>query len=239
MRIRLPLKRTVFFIAALAVALAALLPLRTAIGWFGLGGRGLAAREAEGSLWLGTLREAQFGPVALGDVNARLNILPLFLGRARLSLGRDEAAGGRFEGAILVTRHSFGLEDLTGRLRTATLFAPLPIATLDLDDVTVHFEGGMCDSAEGEVRAGLAGDVAGLVLSSGLRGTVRCAGGALLLPLAGQSGMEQMNIRIEAAGRWRIDLIVRAADSEAIGRLTAAGFTAAQGGYVRRLEGSF
>jgi general secretion pathway protein N len=239
MRIRLPLKRTVFFIAALAAALVVLLPLRAAIGWFALGGRGLAAREAEGSLWLGALKEAQFGPVALGDVSARLNILPLFLGRARLSLSRDEAAGGRFEGAILVTRHSFGLEDLTGQLRTGALFAPLPIATLDLDDVTAHFEGGMCESAEGEVRVGLSGDIAGIVLSSGLRGTIRCAGGALLLPLAGQSGMEQMNIRVEASGRWRADFLVRPTDPAATGRLTAAGFTLGQSGYVRRLEGSF
>jgi general secretion pathway protein N len=239
MKFRLPLRRTVFFLAALAVALVVLLPLRTAIGWFDLGGRGLAAREAEGSLWFGTLREAQFGPVALGDVEARLNLLPLFLGRARLSLHRDAAAGGRFDGAITVTRHSFGLDDLTGQLRTGALFAPLPVTTLDLGDVTVHFDNGACESAEGEVRAGLSGDVGGIMLPSGLRGTIRCAEGALLIPLAGQSGMEQVNIRVEASGRWRAELIVRPTDPAATARLTAAGFAAGPGGYVRRVEGNF
>ena len=117
MRIRLPLRRTVFFLAALALALLVLLPLRMAAGWFEMGGRGLAAREAEGSLWFGRLREARFGPVLLGDVDARLNVLPLFLGRARLSLHRDAEAGGAFDGAVLVTRHSFGLEDLTGQVQ--------------------------------------------------------------------------------------------------------------------------
>jgi len=239
MRLRLPLRRTVFFLAALAVALVVLLPLRVAIGWFDLGGRGLAAREAEGSLWLGRLREAQFGPVALGDVDARLNVLPLFLGRARLSLSRDEASGGRFSGAITVTRYSVGFDDLDGQLRTGALFAPLPVATLDLSDVTVHFDNNICESAEGEIRAGLSGDVGGIMLPSGLRGNVRCAEGALLLPLIGQSGLEQVNIRISASGRWRADLVVRPTDPAAIERLTAAGFAAGPGGYVRRIDGSF
>ena len=238
MRIRLPLRRTVFFVAALAFALVALLPLRVAAGWFALGGRGLAAREARGSLWLGALKEAQFGAVPLGDLNARLNVLPLFLGRARLSLSRDEA-DGRFEGAVTVSRHGFGLDDLTGQLRLGALFAPLPLATLDLDDVSAHFAGGLCDHAEGGVRAGLSGDLAGMLLSSGLSGSARCAEGALLIPLASQTGMEQLNLRFEADGRWRIDLLVRPTDPAAQGRLAAAGFAAGLGGYVRRIDGNF
>ena len=239
MRIALRSRRTVFFLAALVLALLVLLPLRVAAGWFDMGGRGLAAREAEGSLWFGRLREAQFGPVLLGDVDARLNILPLLLGRARLSLHRDEAAGGLFDGAILVTRHSFGLEDLTGQLRTGSLFGPLPIATLDLADVSVHFEGDQCESAEGQVRAALSGDVVGLGLPSGLSGAVRCQNGAAVLPLTGQSGMEQLTISIEASGRWRADILLRPTDPVTIQRLAAAGFAPGAGGYVRRIDGSF
>lgn len=239
MRFRLPLKRTVFFLAALAVALLVLLPLRIAAGWFEMGGRGLAAREVEGSLWSGRLREAQFGPVLLGDVDARLNVLPLFLGRARLSLHRDADAGGAFDGAVLVTRHSFGLEDVTGQLQARGMFGPLPVATLDLTGVSVRFEGEQCESAEGQVRAGLSGEAAGLTLPSGLSGTLRCQAGAVVLPLAGQSGQEQVTISIEASGRWRADIVLRATDPAMIQRLTAAGFTAGQGGYVRRIDGSF
>ena len=42
MRFRLPVRRTVFFLAALTIALLVLLPLRFAAGWFDMGGRGLA-----------------------------------------------------------------------------------------------------------------------------------------------------------------------------------------------------
>jgi len=235
-RIRLPLKRTVFFLAAFAFSLVALIPLRVAVAWFG--GQGLAAREAEGSIWLGMLKEARLGPVPLGDVRARLNMLPLLLGRARLSLSRD-ASDGHFEGAVSVSRHSFGLEDMTGQFRTGTLFAPVPISALDLEGVSIRFDDGRCESAEGRVRATASGEVAGIPVPSGLAGDARCAEGALLLPLAGQAGIGQLNLFIRADGGYRIDLIVRQADPALVPRLAAAGFQPSAEGYSRRIEGHF
>jgi general secretion pathway protein N len=236
MRFRLPMRRTVFFLAAFAFALVALIPLRVAVGWFGPAG--LAAREADGSIWLGVLKEAQFGPVALGDVRARLNILPLLLGRARLSLSREDQ-NGRFEGAVSVSRHSFGVEDLTGQIRAGTVFAPVPLAAFDLDDVSVRFAGGLCDSADGRVRAAISGEMGGLALPGGLAGDARCAQGALLLPLASPSGMGQLNLAISGDGAYRIDLVVRQTDPSLIPRLTAAGFQPSRDGYSRRIEGHF
>jgi general secretion pathway protein N len=238
MRFRLPLRRAVLALALFVFALVALVPMRAALGWFDAGGRGLAAREAAGTLWLGGLKEAQFGRVPLGDVEARLNFWPLLIGRARLSLWREEAQGA-FQGAVSVSRHSFGIEDATGELRAAGLFAPLPLASLVLEDVSVRFSGGLCESASGQVRANLSGALGGVTLPSGLRGEVRCAEGAVLLALAGQSAMERVNIRIEANGRYRIDLAIRADDPAAVQRLLGAGFAAGPGGYVRRLDGSF
>jgi general secretion pathway protein N len=236
MRIRLPLKRTVFFLAAFAFSVVALIPLRVAVSLFG--SEGLAAREATGSIWLGMLKEAQLGPVPLGDVRARLNVLPLLLGRARLSLSRD-APDGHFEGAVSVSRHSFGLDDMTGQLRTGTVFAPVPIAALDLDDVSAHFDNGQCESAEGRVRATASGEMAGIPVPSGLAGDARCAEGALLLPLASQSGVGLLNLSIRADGSYRIDLIVRQADPTLVPRLGAAGFQPSPEGYSRRIEGHF
>ncbi len=236
MRVRLPLKRTVFFLAAFAFSVVALIPLRVAVRWFGV--EGLAAREASGSIWLGMLKEAQLGPVPLGDVRARLNILPLLIGRARLSLSRD-APDGHFEGAVSVSRHSFGFEDMIGQLRTGPLFAPVPITALELDDVSVHFDNGQCESAEGRVRATVSGELAGIALPGGLAGDVRCAEGALLVPLAGQAGLGQLNLSLRADGSYRIDLILRQADATLAPRLAAAGFLPSAEGYSRRIEGHF
>jgi general secretion pathway protein N len=225
MRFRLPLGRTVFFLAAFAFATVALIPLRVAAGWVG---GPLAAREASGSIWLGVLKEAQLGPVPLGDLDARLDLL---------SLSRAGESGGRFEGALTVSRHSFGIDDVTGQLRPGRLFAPVPVAALDFEDFSVRFANGLCESAEGRVRAALSGELAGVALPAGLAGDARCAGGALLLPLASPAG--QLGLTIRADGRYRIDLIVRQTDPRLAPRLAAAGFQPSAEGYSRRIEGSF
>ena len=232
MRIRRRHGGAVFLAVAFLFALIALLPMRLAIDWFGVGGRGLTARAATGSVWLGALQEAQAGPVPLGDLSARLNVLPLFLGRARLSL---DGGDNGFEGAVTVSRHSFGFDDVSARLRVGALFAPLGVSMLDFDDVSAGFTGGQCTRGEGRVRASVAGVLAGI----GLSGQARCAGDALLLPLASASGMERLNIRLLGDGRYRVEFLVRPTDEAVRGRLLAAGFRAAGNSYAIRVDGAF
>lgn len=233
-RLRLS-RRAVFFLFAFLFALLALFPLRLGLSWLVLDERGFSAREVEGSLWLGSLREAQLGPVEVGDVTARLRTLPLFVGRARLELERPGEAG--LHGAMTVSRHGFGVDDLSGRLR---LSAPgLPITSIEPADLSVRFSNGLCQSAEGLVRATVAGDAAGLPSPGALSGNARCERGALLLPLAGQSGMEALNLRLFENGRYRAELIVRPSDPALGERLRAAGFVPAGAGYGLRFDGRF
>lgn len=238
MRIRLPMGRTAFFLGFFAFSLLALLPLRLAMDWFGLADRGVAAREATGSVWLGALKEAQLGPVPIGDVAARLNSLPLFLGRARVTLTRDDAAGP-FEGALTASRNAFGFDDVTGQLRLGPLLAPLPIAALELEDFTAGFADGLCARADGRVRATVAGELGGIALPAGLSGTAACAGDAVMIPLAGESGLERLVIRLFADGRYRAELLVRPSDPTLGAALATAGFTPSGAGFVRVVEGSF
>lgn len=237
MRFRLPLGRSLFVGAFFAFALIALLPLRVALGAFGFAELGVSARAATGSVWAGALQEAHIGPVALGDVGARLNLLPLLLGRARLSLAEPDE-GAAFEGAVILSRHSFGFEDVSGRFRLGGL-SPLPVAGVELQDVSAAFAGGRCIRAEGRVRAAAGGELAAIGLASGLAGNARCADGALLLPLASQSGMEQLNLRLFADGRYRAEILVRSGDPAVLARLAAAGFRSVGNGYALRLDGSF
>ena len=228
---------TVVLAAAFMLAFVALLPMRLALDTFGFASRGLSARAATGSLWLGALQEARVGPIPLGDLRARLNFWPLILGRARLSLaGADE---GTFEGAVTVTRHSFGFDDVSARLRVGALLSPLAISMIDFDEVSGGFASGRCTRGEGRVRAAVGGEIAGMRLASGLSGEVRCAGAALLLPLASQSGMERLDIRLLPDGRYQVRLLVRTTDEAVRGRLLAAGFRATPQGFVMQVDGAF
>lgn len=234
MRVRLPLGRSLFLLCAFLFALVALLPLRLALDWLALDERGVSAREASGSIWLGRLSEARIGDLALGDLFTRLSPIQLFVGRARLDLD----GGERLNGGVGVSRHSFGIDDMTAQLPVAELFAPLPIAALDLSDVSVRFEEETCARAEGRVQARIAGDVAGLSLAQGMSGAARCEAGALLLPLASASGQERLTLKLRPGGRYEADLSVRASDPLLVQRLTALGFGATSEGYTLSVRGA-
>ena len=238
MRIRLPLGRTLFFVCAFLFAIIALLPLRLAIAWLDLDEQGLAAREAHGSIWLGGLSEAQFGPVALGDLGVSLRLLPLFTGRARIDLSRDDEASP-FRGSVTVSRHDFAVNDMTARLDMGAALAPLPSAIVELTDVTAHFADGLCANAEGQVKATFAGSVAGMALPGGLSGAIRCDNAAILLPLASQTGMEALNVRLFHDGRYEVELAVRPIDDAMRNALLAAGFRLSGAGYALTSSGRF
>lgn len=239
MRIRLPLGRSLVFLCAFLIALVALTPLRLALGWLALDQKGLSARKADGSIWLGGLTESRVGDAPLGDLSARLSPIQLLVGRARVDIANREDGRGRIAGGLGVTRNSFGVDDLTAAIPVASVFAPLPIETLDLSDVSVRFEDGQCARAEGQVKAALSGEIAGINLTQGLTGNARCDGGALLLPLQGQSGMEKLALKLFEDGRYELDLSVRPSDPAIGQRLAASGFRQTAQGYAFQMQGRF
>lgn len=238
MRIVLRSRPPAIFGAVFVVALIVLLPLRLAAGWFALDDVGLTARQVRGSVWRGTLDEAAFGGVPLGDLRAGLSPFALLAGRARVSvaaIGAPEAT----HGAVTVSRHGIGIDDVTARLAAGTVFAPLPVSQLDLTGVRARFEDGRCVEAGGRVHAAMAGDIAGVDLGGGLGGDARCDAGALLLPLASPSGEPRVRLRLSGAGRYHAELSVAPPDAAGAQRLTLAGFRPTPQGYILSIEGAF
>lgn len=235
-RIRLRTAPSVLFGGLLFAALLLFLPMRLALGWIGLGDQGFSARTVTGSVWAGRLNDARFGDLALGSLEASLSPWALLIGRARVAI---DGSPGAVHGAITLSRHGRGLDDVTATIPTGRVFAPLPVTALTLEEVTVHFVDDTCDKAEGRVRATLAGEAAGIALPTSVSGIARCDGGALLLPLASQAGSESIELRVTGQGRYTAALRIAPADPVAAQRLAAAGFVGGQGGYRLSLEGSF
>lgn len=239
-RLRLSTRRPVLFGAFLVAALIALLPMRLALDWLGLDNSRFAARRVTGSVWLGSLREAQFGDLALGDVRARLSPVQLLIGRARVQIeGRGDSAAKPLTGGVSISRHSTGLEDVTASLAAGRAFAPLPVTMLDLADVSVRFGDAGCEQANGRVRAMLAGDLGGIPLGQALSSTARCDRGALLLPFTGAGGTESVSVRLWQEGRYQAELTLAAADAAQIQQLQLAGFQQTRGGWRLSVEGRF
>ena len=228
------------FGAMLLVALIALFPLRLALGIFGLAKEGLSAREVNGQVWTGWLAEARYGNVALGDIDAGLSPIQLLAGRARIDVsGQAGAPNASLHGALTFSRSTAGMDDVTATVPAGDAFAPVPVTAIAFDDVTIHFQDGRCDKAEGKVAASIAGTMPQLNLPPTLSGNVRCEAGALLVPLASQAQTESIAVTIEADGRYRAVLSVRPSDPDAGTALTAAGFKRANGGYRLTVSGNF
>lgn len=238
-RIRLRIGRTTLFLALFVAALIAFLPLQLVLGWTGVAEQGLTARAVRGSMWSGRLTEARFGDVALGDLDARLSPLPLLLGRARIALRSrgEEGPPPRMAADVTVSRHAIGLDDATASVPVGAAFAPLPITQIDLSGVSVRFVDGVCERAEGRVTAVLGGSLGGVPLARSLAGPARCEGGALLLALSGQAGVEQATLRLMADGRYRAELALGAADPAQVSALEAAGFVSGPQGWRLSAEG--
>lgn len=240
MRLKLQTRPLAMFGAMLVVAMIVLMPMRLVLILFGLGDVGLSARAVSGPVWLARLSEAHLGDIDLGDVTARLSPIQLLVGRARIDLngvGREGAPP--MAGAIGLTRHSVGLDDMTATLPVGTIFAPLPVSQVVLDDLSVRFDGGKCSRAEGRVRAVLGGSIAGVPLAQGMSGSARCSTGDLIVPLASQAGTETITLRIKADGRYRADLSISPSDAQTIQAVTAIGFQSTRSGYGLSVEGHF
>ena len=242
MRFQLPVGRTLLFLFLFLLALIALVPMRLGLGWLDLDERGVATREARGSVWNGELIEAELGKAQIGNVDAGLEFFPLLIGRTRLGMKRDArtddaTSPDEFRGILAVSGSDFGIEELTVRLPVSQIFAPLPVTRFDLEDLTAHFEGGLCSEAEGGVRMELRDDLDGIALPATATGTAQCENGALLLPMIGQSGMEQVNLRVESNGAYSVEILLRPGDTLMQERMIAAGFRPTGNGYALTMEG--
>ena len=239
-RIRLRTGPAALFGGMLLIALIVFMPMRAVLGWVGVGDEGLVARRVSGTIWGATLTDTRFGDLALGNLHARLSPLPLLVGRATIVFAGPESISAKpLKGSASVSRHGFGVDHMTATVATGRLFAPVPVSALDLDDVSVRFRDGQCETAEGRVRATLAGDVGGIALPQSLSGTARCDGTVVLLPLASQSGTESIALRIEGTGTYRAELSLRPSDPLAVQKLEQAGFVNGPNGYRLAIEGRF
>lgn len=219
-------------------ALGAFLPLRLALALAGAGESGLSARSAGGTIWSGRLVEARLGSIDLGTLDVGLHPLPLLLGRARIGFTRFDSPAAPFSGTAETGLGGWAIRDVSGAFIGGD-FGDLPVERIIAERVSISFSSDRCIAASGRVRVILGTQIAGLALRNGLSGTARCDGGALLLPLVGDSGIERLTIRVTGDGRYSGQLGVNSADPLVAAALTAVGFGQRGGGYLRRFEGRF
>lgn len=230
-------------IAAVLFALLLLIatfPMRLALGLSGATDAGVTAREIEGSVWSGELVDARLGALPLGTVRASLSPLALLGGRTELAFSRaDERLGalaGRLHGS-----DPRGMSDINGVTSLSGGFGLIPVDTIRFEGATARFdEAGKCVEASGRLQLTVGTTIAGLDLSRGLSGPLRCAGGRAQAALASQSGMERLTLSFDGSGAYRAGLAINVdRDPAMAAALAALGFKAGSGGFVLTSSGRF
>jgi general secretion pathway protein N len=229
-------RRLLIFATLLLVAAGIIfMPLRLIVG-----GEGVTARKVEGIIWDGSIRDLRVGQLPIGDVNARLHFLPLFLGRAQISLSRGDApfAPG-ITGSVTRRPGGISVDNVKATFPVGALFAPLPAEKVELQDFSARFRSGRCADASGNVRLTLANTLPGLDLSNGLLAKPRCDRGQLLIPLLSQSAMERVDVRISGDGTYTATIFLEGDRTEQAVPLGLAGFRPVAGGYRMVRKGRF
>jgi hypothetical protein len=229
-----PLRLTLAFFIALAVAIVARAPMTAGLALAGLGDA-LAAREAHGTVWSGRLVKASLGSTPLGDVRARLSPGRLLTGRPVIDI---TARGGAIDGrGRLLLGGSPGVEDFTGSIPLEQLGAPAPFGgTLVLKSAGFAFSKGACRRVAGQASA----EVRGLGdTPMTLTGRPECRGRAMVLPLSGErDGVRvDVSLRLEPSGGYATETRVATADAALGEMLLAAGFARTGDGYLKINKG--
>lgn len=214
-----------------AFSLVLALPLRLVAGAV----PGLSAREAEGSVWHGVLREARIGPFAADTLEVHLRPLPLLAGKLELAIAtRSLEASWAFKGKVGPT----GLADLDGTLPLAGGLSGLPIDSASFSEFGAVFDANGCQRAGGMLSISVA--IPGSTKLD-LSGSAHCSGRDLVIPLRGAGGMERLDLRILPDGRWQGDLAVAGISGEVQAQLAKSGFAARPGStdMVMRASGKF
>lgn len=238
MGLTLSRRMRIILIITLALGLLIFLPMRVALGLVGLERLGVAAREVRGTVWSGRIDQLMLGEIPMGSVRAGLSPTALLTGRARFDIERRNGLADDVRGALTVGFGRIGIDDVTGAVPLGRTFAPLPVGSLMLEDVSAYFAGDRCGHAEGRVRARMAGQFPGLNLTQGLSGVISCDGDAMLLPLLSQSGMEKLTLRIWRTGRYTAEIRVETADPTLAGTLGQVGFTTVGNAQLLKVEGT-
>lgn len=226
---RWSLRRRLALAGLALVALILLLPLRLVLE---LSRDGMLRAEAvEGSVWNGRLASLFAGSLPLGTVDIALRPLPLLLGRAEVAMDRPEWPGtAPFHAIAHAGSGGVVIRQATGELPLAGAMAPLPVRAIRFSDFELVMTGGECRRASGTIGLALAGLGPLLPNETALSGEARCDEGALIVAMAGPTGMERMLLRLTGEGGWTADLVLSNLPIEVSGPLLDAGFTGRPGG---------
>lgn len=224
---------TTWFVGIFALGLIALFPLRLALG--PIADRGFTARQVAGTIWYGRIGELMHRGRRLGTFEVRVAPLPLLVGSSRIRFSRMDDPEGPLDG-VAAFGDTAGIADASGRIPAGRILGDLPLASIELADVTLLFKGERCAEAKGQVRVLLALPMPG-DFGRQLSGTLRCERERARFRLADPSGNVALEFYVNRDGRYRAWLRLAGHPGDAGPALALSGFRISPGGLTLSADG--
>lgn len=219
-----------------ALAALALFPLRLALALSDMERMGFTARQVAGTIWYGRIGELHLKSQPLGTMEVALNPLALLIGNISMQFNRMDGPDGPLEGK-LVAGFRRGVVDSSGRLAVGDMFGRLPLAALELENVTVLFRNGRCVEAGGRIRPILSAPLPGLTIDPGIAGTIECDGERARVRMQSPSGAESIEFYVRESGEYRAWMNLRTSSPELTGALSLFGFRPSPQGMTLSVDG--
>ena len=226
----LPLIGFLIFFAFLALLL--MMPLG-----FAAQKMGVVARNSQGTIMSGALRDASIGRIRIGDVNARLHLLSLLGGRIGFALERGNVPHSPgISGVVGQSINGLFADELTATFDGRALVKELDGAQLHFEKFSMAFADGRCSVASGVVRLSLSESALSSIIRGSMIGNAECRQKDIFFPLMSQSTMERAFVRIKPNGHYLVTLTISEPAADIANALTLAGFQPVAGGFriVRR-----
>lgn len=228
-------------VAAVALLLLiALFPLRLAFGMTGLSGQGVTARLIEGPVWNGTVQELSFGPANIGDAYARLELLPLLIGKRRFVLDRPGINGfAPFNASFTQGWGSRKIRVSALSLPGGALSGKLPFDEIAVTGLEAEFSGGACREAKGSAQLRLSPGLSALGWADTMQGRIGCDGKQLQIAFVSPGGLETASVHLDATGAYRVRMRASDVDPAIAPMLRQSGFGESADGFLLQERGSF
>lgn len=226
----------IWFAGIAILAAIVLFPLRLAISLSDFERIGFSARQVAGTIWYGRIGELHLKSQPLGTLEVSLNPMPLLIGNVSMRFNRMDSPDGPLAGT-LVAGSRRGVVDATGRVALGDIFGRLPLAALELENVTVLFRNGRCVEAGGRIRPILSAPLPGITLDPGIAGTVGCDGDRASVRMRSPSGAETIGFTVGASGNYRAWISLRISRPDLAGALSIFGFRPSPQGMTLTVDG--
>ncbi|WP_198024156.1 type II secretion system protein N [Sphingorhabdus lutea] len=227
--------------AIFVILLILFMPMRAAIGMISGDNNLLRAQNINGPIWSGQISNVEIAGFSMGQINAGLLPLPLFMGRGELAFSSDkENNKAMIEGVIFGGLGGNGIKNLNGEAQLQGKIGKLLGGNVIFNNFNVHFKNDICSSAKGEVKLLLNGGIlSSLDINEGMTAQASCDGADLSLSFISFSEQEMVKLRVNQAGKYNANIIILTDDPAMMAGLGLLGFTPYQAGMIRRETGQF